>query len=114
MATEGHLTVEERILQLLQHLRIQKAHFATCQPEDLASLITNHPEVIASVTLACPGPAYARVLGPIADRLLVVTGDRGTLSETVSKVTESLEGATLAKLPGFSGLNWDDPIPMSD
>ena len=110
MATEEHLTVEERILQLLQHLGIQKAHFAACLPEDLTSLFTNHPEVIASLTLVCPLVADARVLGPIADRLLVITGDRSAVSETTSKVTESLEGATLAKLPEFSGFLWDDPM----
>ena len=110
MAAEEHLTVEERILQLLQHLGIQKAHFAACEPQDYASLVTNHPEVIASLTLACPRLPDARVLGPITDRLLVITGDRGTGAETLSKVTESLEGATLAKLPGFSGITWDDPM----
>ena len=40
----------------------------------------------------------------------MITGDRGTGAETLSKVTESLEGATLAKLPGFSGITWDDPM----
>ena len=38
MAAEEHLTVEERILQLLQHLGIQKAHFAACEPQDYARL----------------------------------------------------------------------------
>ena len=64
MTTEAELPVEERILRLLQHLGIQKAHFAASNPADWQGLVTAHPEVVSSLTLVTP-----RALDPNVARL---------------------------------------------
>ena len=45
------LPVEERILQLLQYLGIDQAHFAARTPGDWTGLATTYPEVCSSFTL---------------------------------------------------------------
>jgi len=48
------LPVEERILQLLQSLGIDQAHFAGRTPADWTGLATTHPEVFCSFILVGP------------------------------------------------------------
>ena len=54
MAAEMDFPLEGRILQLLQHLGIQQAHFAASNPLDWQGLVATHPEVIASLTPVTP------------------------------------------------------------
>ena len=110
MSTVKESTVEERILQLLRHLNIEKAHFAACETLDYRGLVANHPEVIASLTLACPLTVDSEVLGPISDKLMVITGDHGQIPESLSNAIDNLQGVEFFALSQFLGLTWDDPI----
>ena len=77
MATQAQLFVEERVIQLLQHLGIEKAHFAARLPGDWQNFTAAHPECVASLTLLCPRRADPASLRAIAPKLLVITGDQG-------------------------------------
>jgi ubiquinone/menaquinone biosynthesis C-methylase UbiE len=51
---QKNISLDERIVQLLRHLGVKRAHFAGCMPRDWESLVANHAEVVASLTLICP------------------------------------------------------------
>ena len=111
MTTEQNLPVEDRILQLLQHLGIQEAHFGARVPADWQGLATNYPEVISSLTLVCPPSGTdLDVLSMAARQLLVLNGDRGTGAEALRRVTASLPNATLVTLHDYLSPPWADVV----
>src|SRR6266498_2084233 len=72
---------EERIVQLLQHLGLDQAHFAARLDADWSDLVVHHPELVTSLTLIYPwGDLDEDLLRPLASRLLVV--DDAYLPET--------------------------------
>ncbi len=85
MTTEGEIPVEERILQLLQHLGIQQAHFAASNLGDWRELTANHSEVIASLTLVCPRAVAPEILDSLTSRLLVFNGDQGRAAAALQR-----------------------------
>jgi ubiquinone/menaquinone biosynthesis C-methylase UbiE len=95
MTTEVERPIEERIVQVLQHLGIAQAHIAARVPGDWQGLATTHPESIASLTLVCPQGMEPNILGPLASRLLVISGDQGRPTERARRVVMNLPEATL-------------------
>ena len=104
------LRVEERILQLLQHLGIDQAHFAARTPGDWTGLVTAHPEVISSLTLVAPGGITSHTVSSLASRLLVFTGDREPSAERNRRVMENLPDARHVTLRDYAMLGWTDMV----
>src|SRR5215470_12737097 len=101
MITEVELPVEERLLQLLQHLGIARAHVAARGGGDWGGLAASHPDCIASLTLICPRGMDPSVLGPLAPRLLVLAGDQGRPDALVRQAVAHLQTATLITLRDY-------------
>jgi len=110
MAPQASQAVEERIIQLLQHLGIERAHFAACMPGDWAGLITSHPDIVSSLTLVCPWGMKVSALRPNTSRLLVITGDQGQPAEEVHRAVASLPGTKLIDLADYFSPLWADVI----
>ena len=109
MTTDVERPIEERILQVLQHLGIAQAHIAARIPGDWQGLATTHPERIASLTLVCPQGMEPRLLGPLASRLLVISGEWGQPAERSQRVVLNLPEATLHRLRDYAS-----PTPYTD
>ena len=107
--TESDLSVEERLVLLLQHLGIQRAHFAARVTRDWNGFVTTHLESVSSLTLVCPQPFDSHVPGHLASRLLVLTGDQGRPAELVRRSTTSLTGANFHTLNDYPVFPWSDP-----
>ena len=99
--TEVELPVEERLLQLLQHLGIARAHVAARGGGDWGGLAVRHPDCIVSLTLICPRGMDPSTLGTLAPRLLTLAGDQGRPDELVRHVVGNLQGATLIALHDY-------------
>lgn len=106
--TAFELPLEERIVQLFQHLGVQKAHFAGRMLQDWKGIVTTHPDMIASLTLVSPMDIDGSVLPPIAPKLCIINGDGGRYAENVANVTKELPEATLVALSDFTGQIWTD------
>jgi ubiquinone/menaquinone biosynthesis C-methylase UbiE len=109
MTTAAERPIEEHILQVLQHLGIAQAHIAARVPGDWQGLAATHPEGIASLTLVCPQGMEPGILGPLASRLLVISGDQGQPAERARRVVMNLPEATLHTLRGYVS-----PTPYTD
>jgi ubiquinone/menaquinone biosynthesis C-methylase UbiE len=109
MVTDAERPIEDRILQVLQHLSIAQAHVAARVPGDWRGLATAHPEAMASLTLVCPQGMEPGILRPIASRLLVISGDRGAPAERAQRVVMNLPEARLQILQDYSS-----PTPYTD
>ncbi len=108
MEKQEELSVEKRIIRLLDHLGIKRAHFAARVPTDFAGLASAQPEVVSSLTLVCPPATGASVLSAVAPRLLVLAGDRGRPAEALRRAVTSLQDATLVTLSDYFSPGWAD------
>ena len=95
------LPVEERLVQLLQHFGIARAHFAARGGGDWGGLAARHPDCIASLSLICPRGMDPGPLGLLAPRLLVLAGDQGRPDGLVQQVVVGLPEATLITLHNY-------------
>jgi len=93
---------------LLDHLEIPSAHFAGRGSADLRGFMSRCPERIASLTLLCPVVLDPQSLAPLAERLLVVTGDRGPGARRVQAGLSELPQAAIAVLEDYVGHTWAD------
>src|SRR5262249_18278234 len=101
MSTEVELPVEERLLQVLQHLGIERAHFAARGGGDWGGLAASHLNCIASLTLICPRGMDPSMLSALAPRLLVLAGDQGRPDAIVRQAVAPLQEATLIALRDY-------------
>ena len=100
--------VETGLAALLDHLEIPSAHFAGRGSADLRRFMSRYPERIASLTLLCPVVLDPQSLAPLAERLLVVTGDRGPGSDRARAGLSELPQAAVAVLEDYVGHTWAD------
>jgi ubiquinone/menaquinone biosynthesis C-methylase UbiE len=108
LITKTDIPLEERISQLLQHLSIEKAHFAARIPRDWQAVLAAYPKSVSSLTLLCPRRVEARSLVALASRLLVVTGDQGHDAHTLLSSLEDLPDATVVNLQDYLAGNATD------
>ena len=100
MATEATLSVEERLYRLLRYLDVDQAHFAGWTAQDWSGLVAKYPHVISSLTLV--SSFERRLAEPVSAKLLVVTGDRGPVSETVRNAIRGVPGVRHVELSGLA------------
>jgi len=100
--------VEARFAELLDHFGIARAHFAGRGSADLRSFASRHPERIASLSLLCPAVLDTVTLGPLAGRLLVITGDRGPNARRVQARLPDLPQVSSLVLDDYAGATWAD------
>lgn len=110
MVTGGELPLGERIFQLLQHLGIERAHFAALETMDWSGFAEAHPESILSLTLVCPRGVDAASLGVFGPRLLVITGNEGRPAEVLLNIVSRLPDVTVTTLNHHSNLLWADVV----
>jgi len=114
---ERPLPVEERLLQLLQHLGIEQAHFAGGPAWFLWYLHRNMPpHIVSSMTgfflpPALPHPDALSDLRPLAGRLLTFFGERGPVAtEEQQRFRESLPGTTAVIFRDYFSPFWADVV----
>ena len=98
MTTEIDTPVEERIVEVLRQLGIERAHFASRGLNDWHGVADRFPETVASLTLVCPLGFDSLALTPLADRLLVVNADHGGATETIDRNMAGLPSASMVAL----------------
>ena len=108
MVSEEARPVEERIVELLRHLGIGKAHVAAYLPGDWGGLLEQHPSAVASLTLICPRGMKTGVLRPHAGRVLIVSGDGGNVVADLMRAVKDLPGASLTMLRDYFSPMWAD------
>jgi SAM-dependent methyltransferase len=109
MTTAADLSVADRLLQVLDHLGIERAHFGASMLADVTGFAQAHPERIASLTLVCP-PRLDPSLRTLGSRLQIIAGDQGRPGAMVRDAVTSLPEAMVVWLPGYFSPPWADAV----
>jgi SAM-dependent methyltransferase len=110
MTSGTELSVAGRLAQVLDHLGIERAHFAGSMLADITGFAQAHPKRVASLTLVCPPRVDPIPLRALGTRLMIIAGDQGRPAAMVREAARSLPEATLVWLPGYFSPPWADPI----
>ena len=89
MATEADIAVQDRIMQVLTHLGVRRAHFAGRGTTDWEGMARSYPDAIASLTLVCPNGGDRALFEALGPRIAVVNGE-GSVAESVERTSISL------------------------
>jgi hypothetical protein len=96
----------ERLVALLDHLGIAKAHIATQIPADIAGLAMEHAERLGGIVLCTPVRLDPAPFAGIAERVLMISGEYGPTFEVCLRAADRLPGAGRTVLDSYeaSGL----------
>ena len=100
----------ERLIALLDHLGIQRAHIATQMPGDIAGLASSHDERLAGIVLCVPTRLDPAQFQRVGERLLMISGARGLTADVTSRAAERLPGAIRHVLDGYDAPGWADVV----
>ena len=115
MATEPIVPTAERLVRLLRHLGLRRAHLAGGAPE-MAALAAASPEVVASLVLMSPQDAWIEPMRELIARrtpappALVVQGDHGPRAAAARRAALALPDATTLILSDYVDLLWSDVL----
>jgi SAM-dependent methyltransferase len=103
------VSVADRLVDVLDHLSIERADFAASMLADVAGFAQAHPERVVSLTLVCP-PRLDSSLCTLGSRLQIIAGDQGRPAAMVREALTGLPEATVIWLPNYFSPPWADPV----
>ena len=106
----GELSSTARLLALLDHLGITKAHIATQIPADIAGLAAGQAERLCGIVLCAPVRLDPAPFAAVAERVLMIAGEYGPTFEVCLRAADRLQGAQRYVLDGYEALGWSDVV----
>ncbi len=100
----------DRLVALLDHLGIARAHVATQIPADIAELAAAHPGRLGGIVLCAPVRLDPAPFREIADRLLMISGEYGPTFEVCVRAADRLPEAQRHIIDNYEALGWSDVV----
>jgi SAM-dependent methyltransferase len=111
MPRETDLSSTGRLIALMDHLGLTTAHFGTPIPRDISGLVAEHPERLAGIVLCVPSRLDPAPFAHIADRVLMIAGERGPAAAATATAAARLPGAERSVLAGYDAPgSWSDAV----
>ena len=111
MAQEENLSATDRLVALMNHLGLGAAHFGTPIPRDISGLAAQHPARLAGIVLCVPSRLDPAPFTDIAERVLMISGERGPAAEATARAAVRLPAAECAVLAGYDAPgSWSDAV----
>jgi SAM-dependent methyltransferase len=108
---EDNLSPADRLIALLDHLGLGTAHFGTPVPRDISEMATEYPERLAGIVLCVPSRLDPAPFVDIADRVLMISGERGPAAEGTARAALRLAAAERSVLAGYDAPgSWSDAV----
>jgi SAM-dependent methyltransferase len=105
------LSATQRLTALMDHLGLDKAYFGTPIPRDISGIAAEHPERLAGVVLCVPSRLDPAPLVDVADRVLMIAGERGPAAEATARAMARLPDAERFVLSGYDAPGgWSDAV----
>lgn len=103
-------SLPERLRALWDHLGLTAAHVATQVPADLSAFAQASPERIAGLVFCVPTRLDAAPFLGLADRVTLITGDRGLTADVSARAASRLAGAARIPLADYDPPGWADVV----
>lgn len=97
-----------RLVALLDHLGIGRAHIASQIAGDMAGLAAAHPERVGGVVCVTPVRLDPMPFAAVAGRMLMVAGEYGPTFGVTARAAARLPGAHHFILDGYEAEGWAD------
>ena len=111
MPQEENLSPADRLVALLNHLGLGAAHFGTPIPRDISDMVTQYPERLAGIVLCVPSRLDPAPFADIADRVLMISSERGPAAEATVRAAMRLPAAERSVLTGYNAPgSWSDAV----
>jgi SAM-dependent methyltransferase len=111
VSQEDNLSPADRLVALMDHLGLGTAHFGTAIPRDISGMAAEHPERMAGIVLCVPSRLDPAPFADIADRILMISGERGPAAEATARAAGRLPGAERSVLAGYEAPgSWSDAV----
>src|SRR5438132_10982572 len=95
----------------MDHLGLGVAHFGTPIPRDISGMAAEYPKRLGGVVLCVPSRLDPAPFTEIADRVLMISGERGPAAEATARAAVRLPSAERSVLPGYSAPgSWSDAV----
>ena len=104
------MSTAARLIALMNHLGIEKAHLATQVPADVGEFARMAAERIGGLVLCVPTRLDTAPFVALASRLLLLAGDKGLTVDIVGRAVERLPGARRATLADYEAAGWSDVV----
>jgi 2-polyprenyl-3-methyl-5-hydroxy-6-metoxy-1,4-benzoquinol methylase len=102
------LPTSDRLVALLDHLGIGRAHVASQIPGDIAGLAVAHPERLGGMVCVTPIRLDPAPFAGVADKMLLIAGEYGPTFEVTTRAVARLPGAQHFFLDGYEAQGWAD------
>ena len=111
MSQEPDLSPTDRLVALMDHLGLGAAHLGTPIPRDISGMATEYPERLAGIVLCVPSRLDPAPFADIADRVLMISGERGPAAEATQRAAVRLPLAQRSVLAGYEAPgSWSDAV----
>jgi SAM-dependent methyltransferase len=105
------MTETDRLVALMDHLGVGAAYFGTAIPRDIAGLAAAHPERLAGIVFCVPSRLDPAPFTDVADRILMIAGERGPAAEATVRAAARLPRAERTVLAGYEAPgSWSDAV----
>src|ERR1700751_6312180 len=95
----------------MDHLGLCTAHFGTPIPRDISGMAAKYPGRFAGIVLCVPSRLDPAPFADIADRVLMISGERGPAAEATARAAARLPAAQLSVLSGYEAPgSWSDAV----
>jgi hypothetical protein len=95
----------------MDHLGLGTAHFGTPIPRDISGMAAEHPERLAGIVLCVPSRLDPAPFADVADRILMISGERGPAAEATASAGIRLPAAERSVLAGYDAPgSWSDAV----
>jgi SAM-dependent methyltransferase len=101
----------ERLVALMDHLGLEAAYFGTAIPRDVSGLAAEHPDLLAGIVLCVPSRLDPAPFVAVADRILMIAGERGPAAEATERALARLPATLRSVLAGYDAPgSWSDAV----
>jgi len=105
------MSATEMLVALMDHLGLGSAYFGTAIPRDISGLATAHPDRLAGIVLCVPSRLDPAPFSGIAERVLMIAGERGPAAESTARAIDRLPAARRSVLAGYDAPgSWSDAV----
>jgi SAM-dependent methyltransferase len=110
LSSQKHEPLASRLVALIDHLGLARAHVATQIPGDIAELAAANPGRLGGIVLCAPVRLDPAPFREVAERLLMISGEYGPTFEVSVRAAGRLPGAQRQIIDNYEALGWSDVV----